>query len=121
MFVADASKGFIYCFLLNLLFGFMWVVTALVVFLLRFILSIWLNVPLWTMWIGFALLGIWIVISLIVAILVTVGANRPSKPRSKLDENRVASMKEQVSSKRFGPVTTAFLKQQIEADAAHTV
>jgi len=119
MFVADASKGFVRCFLLNLLFGFMWVVTALAVFLLRAILSIWLIIPLWTLWIGFALLGAWIIISLIVAILVTVDAKRPSKPKPKIDEKRLAFMKEEVSSKMFGPVTTAFLKQQIEADASH--
>jgi len=103
--VADASKGFITCFLLNMLFNFEWGLFALILYLLH----LWLRVPLW---IALALLGVWLAISLTLAILVTVDAIRPRKPGPRIAEKYTAPVKARVTQHSFGPVTAAFLRQQ---------
>jgi len=107
--VADASKGFFLCFLLNMFFNFEWGLFALILFLLH----LWLNVPLW---IALVLLGVWIAISLILALLVTVHAIRPSKPKPEMDEKYTAPVKANPPAYTFGPATTAFINQQDLAD-----
>ena len=102
---ADASRGFVVCFLLNMLFNLHWGLLALVFYLLH----LWLGIPLW---IALALLGAWIAFCLILAILVTVDAIRPSKPRPKMDEKYTAPVKAKESSLSFGPETNNFLNQQ---------
>ena len=108
--IADASKGFVTCFLLNMLFNFEWGLFALILYLLH----LWLNIPLW---IALALLGVWLAISLTLAILVTVAAIRPSKPRPKIAEKYTAPVKARVTTYSFGPTTAAFIRQQNVAAA----
>lgn len=108
--VADASKGFFFCFLLNMLFNFEWGLFALILYLLH----LWLNVPLW---ISLVLLGIWIAIAFILALLVTVNAIRPSKPKPQMDEKYTAPVQANPPAHTFGPATTDFLKQQDDTGA----
>ena len=91
-----------------MLFNFEWGLFALILFLLH----LWLNVPLW---IALVLLGIWIAISLTLALLVTVHAIRPSKPRPGIDEQYTAPVKANQTIHTFGPTTTAFIEQQDNA------
>ena len=107
--VADASKGFFLCFLLNMFFNFEWGLFALILFLLH----LWLNVPLW---IALVLLGVWIAISLTLALLVTVHAIRPSKPKPEMDEKYTAPVTANPPVYSFGPETTAFIQQKDPAD-----
>ncbi|MDR2721250.1 MAG: hypothetical protein LBB35_00050 [Coriobacteriaceae bacterium] len=106
--IADASKGFVSCFLLNMLFNFEWGLLALVFYLLH----LWFRIPLW---IALAFLGVWVALPLTIAILVVVNAIRPSKQKPKMDERHTAPIKAQAKPHSFGSATTAFLNQQSAA------
>jgi len=108
--IADASKGFIICFLLNLLFNFEWGVFALILYLLH----LWLKIPLL---IALIFLGIWVGIAFILALLVSVHAILPSKPMPKMEKKYTAPVQANVSSHSFGSATAAFLKEHDTADS----
>jgi len=109
--IADVSKGFFFCFLLNMLFNFEWGLLGLILYLLH----LWLHIPLW---IALALLGLWVGGSLLLAILVAVDAIRPTRPMPKMDEKHTAPVKAKTTTYTFGSATTNFLKQQDAATAS---
>lgn len=81
---ADASSGFLLCFLMNLLFRSGWLVFIVVLVVLYFALA-------WPWWLFFIPLGVWILHALLITILVFAGnkAGNSSSPVVKSNTQNV--------------------------------